>query len=93
METSNTLPISDLHQLAVLAYSRIQPIGTEYRNGRFWAFYDPKLAQEVLDQFEANQLQVDALTFCGAIQRVKDRIFERERAQRAKNGNSYAPIR
>lgn len=88
--TIENLSVSDFHQLAALRYARINPIKTEYMNGRFWAFYDAQLARPVLDQFEAGSLQVDALGFCNALSRTKDLIFERERNQRANNGAHYA---
>ena len=83
------LAVSDLHKLAVLDLHRISPIRTEH-NGRFWAFFPKDKAEKLLADYDAGTLKVVARDFVASVSRVKDRIFEHERAMRAQNGIRYA---
>lgn len=71
--------VSDFHKLALLDLFGIPPKATEY-NGRYWAYFNKSDVDGLLADYEAGHLKVTARDYVSAISRVKDRIFELERA-------------
>lgn len=86
----NEIPVSEYHKLAVLDLFKITPARTEH-NGRFWAYFDTPLATKILNDYDSGTLQVTARDYVAAVQRVKDRIFEAERARARSGSHVYQP--
>jgi hypothetical protein len=82
------IPISDFHKLAVLDLLKVVPTKTEH-TGRFWAYYPQEKVEVILTEYETGTLKVIARDFVASVQRIKDRIFEAERA-RARSGDHNA---
>ncbi len=82
MGTTELQAISDFHRLAILDLHRIIPKKIEH-NGRYWAYFSEEDVGQILSDYDAGSLTVIARDFVASIGRVKDRIFESERA---KNG-------
>ncbi len=80
MDTNNYISVSDLYRLSVLDLLRIIPKHIEH-DGRFRGFFDPADAAEILEAYDSGRLRVVARDFASSINRVKDRIFEMERAR------------
>ena len=91
MEENCLIPVSDFNKLAVLDLLRITPRRTEY-NGRYWAFFD-QTAAGPLAEYESGALQRPLRDFVASLDRVKTRIFESERAMRAKDGTHVPSCR
>ena len=88
------IALSDYYKMAVLNKSGIPLKRGEYREDRYYGFYEPnarkedpvtgkkvgKTAIELLDDYESGR---DGYRdFVAAITRVKDKIFETERSRR-----------
>lgn len=79
------IAVTDIFKLAVLDLKGV-PVRQIKWNGRLWAYFEKKEAEEVLANYEAGHLLVQARDFASSIQRVKDRIFEAERIARTEKG-------
>ena len=88
MEPLELEAISDFYKLVVLNHLKITPQRTEY-NGRYWGFFIKVEVSKVLNDYDAGRLKVVARDFVSSINRVKDRIFELERAN-ARSGGTNA---
>jgi hypothetical protein len=68
----------------VLDLSGILPIRTEYNGTRFWAYFPKEKAQQILESYDGGTLKVFARDFEAALVRVKNKVFESERLERAR---------
>lgn len=92
MSPSDLIPVSDIYRLAVLNMMGISPVKTDYKDYRYWGFFDPEKAETILADYENGTLRVVARDLSASIVRVKDRIFEMERAQK-RNGEDHEKAR
>jgi hypothetical protein len=79
------LVVDSIEKLAVLELHRKFPTHTAYQ-GRFLAYFDYDQASPTLESYDRGDLCGNLRDFAEALRRVRDRIFERERAERAKAG-------
>jgi hypothetical protein len=88
MKTEEEVAISDIFKLTVADHFKKTPIRTEH-TGRYWAYYAKRDVDKLLEDYESGHLRVIARDFVSSLNRVKDRIFEAERA-RARSGGDNA---
>lgn len=74
------MAVSDYSKLAVLDMKGIIPLRSERVDGRFWGIYATKDVEKILELYDSGKMKVSVREFVAALGRVKDRIFERERA-------------
>ena len=90
MEKTHLIPISDLHQLALLDTLHVRPVKVEYSD-RYWGFFESSEVEKYLADFESGKLMVSARAFVDGLRRTKDRVFENER--RARSGYGHLPLK
>src|SRR4051812_18493741 len=74
--------VHDLNHMAALEYSKVYPARTERIGSRVTGFYPKDKADKVINRYETGLLKAPMLEVMSALRRVKDRIFETERATR-----------
>jgi hypothetical protein len=84
--------VSDIKKLAILDLHKIAPKKTEH-DGRFWGFFDSQESAAILEAYDSGELRVVARDFASSIDRVKDQIFELERARQRDGAKHHEPVR
>lgn len=74
--------VHDLNHMTVLELSKLYPIRTERIGSRVTGFYPKDKADKIISRHEMGDLKAPTLDVLYALKRVKDRIFDFERAQR-----------
>lgn len=73
-------PVCDLNHMAALELAKVYPRKTERIGTRFTGFYPKEKADKVISKYELGELKAPVIETMSALRRVKDRIFDAERA-------------
>jgi hypothetical protein len=82
--------ISDIDKMAILDWAGIQQTRCEYKNRRYYAFFEAtEKAKQLLSDYESGKLTGVFRDYSAAQDRVKTRIFDASRKESFSQPQSY----